>query len=207
MFLTVERAHVGWGFWLQWVLANTVGFTLAFEVFRFFGPYAFYVLFAPEYALMGVMVGVPHWLVLRRQIPGVGRWVLATIGGFAVGGTLAFVALLAANYFGLFDLIDRDLAAFLALILLYAPIGPLVGIAQWLVLRRKIARAGWWVLATTIALALFGAFFGLIPAFEWGYYDAGPSVVSAVGGLLAGAITGAALIWLLRQPVSRVEEG
>ena len=202
--VTVERAQVGWTFWLQWVLASTVGFTLAYEVVRFFGPFAFYVLFAPEYALMGVVVGIPQWLVLRQQVPGVGPWVLATVVGFAVGGTLAFVTLVAAGYYDLDDLVGRAVSPFLLSALFFAPIGPVVGIAQWIVLRRRIKAAGWWVLANIVAWVLFGALEGLPAVTKMSYYDVRISVISAIGGLLAGAVTGVTLVWLLRQ---RVPEG
>ena len=48
--------------------------------------------------------------------------------------------------------------------------GAVVGTAQWLVLRRRLHRAGWWVLAT------------------------------ALGGVGVGAIRGFVLITLLRHP-------
>ena len=47
--------------------------------------------------------------------------------------------------------------------------GPLVGVLQLLVLQPHVARAGWWVLASTLGWAVYGAF------------------------------TGTALVWLLRQ--------
>ena len=201
--MAVERAQAGWTLWLQWVLANTVGFLLGFQLFAIFWPYAFFVLFAVAYALMGVMIGVLQWLVLRRQVPGAGRWVWATIGGFALGGTVGMAATF--TVVGLFDLyfsLGEPLSSFLFAAVLFAPIGPVVGIAQWwLVLRRQIEGAGWWVLACTVALALFGAAFGAFIAIEIGNVYVGAYVVSAVGGLLAGAITGVTLVWLLRQRV------
>ena len=78
------------------------------------------------------------------------------------------------------------------------------GFLQWLVLRQRLARAGWWIAASTVGWAigpvivLFGGVVGeldaalivLLVAVLWG-----------IGGLVGGAITGAVLVWLLRQRV------
>jgi hypothetical protein len=81
------------------------------------------------------------------------------------------------------------------------------GILQWLILRRRVPRARWWLLANllgslvaAIALPIVAA---LGDADNWG-----PGVLAfgLVFGAGNGAITGAALIWLLRQsPSSDVE--
>ena len=52
--------------------------------------------------------------------------------------------------------------------------GAVVGAMQWGILRRHVPQAGWWVLASAAG--------------------------SAVGGLVSWAVTGIALVWLLRQP-------
>ena len=58
--------------------------------------------------------------------------------------------------------------------------GPAVGIAQWLVLRQNLSRAGWWVLASTAGMAL-----GLA-----GVNGVGWTVDEFVGFAVYGAITG-----------------
>jgi hypothetical protein len=71
-----------------------------------------------------------------------------------------------------------------------------VGIMQWLVLRRRVHRAGWWVWVTLVGLGVglgLGQFVGLPLVSVW----------SVVLGLpVFGAITGGVLVWLLRRPVS-----
>ena len=114
----------GWGFWLRWVLASTVGWVLG-----------------------GVAAVVADAVVVGLMV------------GFAVGGVIGG--------------------------------GP--GVLQWLVLRRQVARAGWWVVASAVGVGV-----GWIV--EGGVVVVVVLVVSEVlGGAVNGAITGAMLVWLLRQ--------
>ena len=76
-----------------------------------------------------------------------------------------------------------------------------LGVLQWLVLRARVAGAGWWVLANTLGLIVVPPVVGFVT------WATGAPVDSAVGGLLRwlafgaayGAVTGTALLWLLRQ--------
>ncbi len=121
-----ERTPVGWGFWLWWVLASAVGFTVAAAADNAVSE-------ALDFVVYGVPVGVTQWLVLRRQVSRAGWWILATIAGFVGGQSLRLV---------LDDVVSDSVA-----------VGELLGMA--------------------VALAVFGA------------------------------ITGGALVWLLRHPAPR----
>ncbi len=78
-----------------------------------------------------------------------------------------------------------------------------VGAAQWLVLRRRVARAGWWIASTAAAWLLgLGAFLGFaMPLWQPGQPVALIVLVGAGGGALmaatTSAITGSALRRLL----------
>ena len=81
--------------------------------------------------------------------------------------------------------------------------GAVVGLAQWLVLRRQVSQAGWWVLASSLSLAVL---FVVSDALGGNDVTSGRAVVAfVVAGVLAGAITGSALVRLLRQPVAKAE--
>jgi len=104
--------------------------------------------------------------------------------------------------------------------------GAAVGVAQWLVLRRQVRRAGWWVLASAVGWAV-GWFFGVIlvgavvGVMQWfvlrrwvrraSWWVLASAVGWAVGwfvgqaavGAVAGAITGFVLIRLLRSPAPK----
>ena len=87
--------------------------------------------------------------------------------------------------------------------LLNLPLGLLVGflvglagagVMQWLVLRRQLSRATWWLLASFVAWAAGQVISGLaFPVCQ-------APCSGAVFGAVIGAITGIALAWLLRHP-------
>jgi hypothetical protein len=63
-----------------------------------------------------------------------------------------------------------------------AGVGTLVGTMQWVVLRRHVSRAGWWVLTSALGSGLSFA------------------LNQVVGQLVGVAVTGAVLVWVLRLP-------
>jgi hypothetical protein len=75
--------------------------------------------------------------------------------------------------------------------------GAVAGTLQWLILRGKVSRAGWWVLASTVGWGLSVA---AAIALSWGV-GANDFVAWVVIGAVMGAVTGGAFAWLLRQPV------
>lgn len=199
---TTQNA-VGWGFWLRWMLASFLGFAMGgvlggvtLYVFAFGEGFAGLIVFG---AIFGAAGGTMQWLVLRRNVNQTGGWVLAT----AIGCTLAGIGT---------ELVLRRLPfsdAFIALYAFAAMAGIGEGILQWLVLRRKVARAGWWVLASILGLTVGMGIGGPI-AITLG--QAGSAIeASIVAGVLfglgVGAIPGAVLVWLLRQSTSTNFEG
>jgi len=187
--MTVERSQVGWVFWLQWVLASTVGvvvgmFTGAIFVMSVLERYDVprepvgYGLWG---IVLGIVVGVLQWLVLRRRVSGAGWWVLASAA--AGYGTLRF---LDAG-----PLESLSFGALLSFTGVVALGGAVTGTLQWLVLRGQVSRAGWWVLASTVGWALSVTVAKQFP-------PDGQDLV--VIGAILGALTGGALVWLLRQP-------
>ena len=194
--MTVERSQVGWGFWLGWVLASTVGmfagFTAGFfslaltaDVLDVLGDWSFELAWG---IMIGIGVGILQWLVLRRRVSGVGWWVLAS----AAAGAVIFLA----ENIGYSE--SLSFGALLRYAVVVALSGAVAGILQWLVLRGKVSRAGWWVLASTVGWVLAKTVSRAIPWDETGDINFMPLVVT---GAVLGAVTGGALVWLLRQPV------
>ncbi len=117
------------------------------------------------------------------------RWVLASSAGLVVGGFVAVVVFVFVIFGAALDVVGGTLLS----AVLGAVLGALLGIAQWLVLRRQISRAGWWVLANTVAFAVGGTVAGAA---------SGPLLVPlALAGY--GANTGGVLVLLLRHPVTK----
>lgn len=93
---------------------------------------------------------------------------------------------------------------FWLLLLCYALFGLIIALVQWPVLRREIPHVGTWILANVIAWTLG---FSIGSAVELAIYSRAPLepwlvslIVQAISGLIAGAITGLALVWIVRKP-------
>ncbi len=191
-----KRPKAGWWFWLCWVLANTIG-AVAFL------PVGLYMLIVANIsftfqswtiamigmslggAVLGAVIGLAQWLVIRKHLPRSRWWLLATSLGMAVGMFLAVVAVISRGWhsWSLSVGLGQGIAGFIYVG--YA----VAGFTQWLVLRRQVAKSSLWLLANLIIaltcacllLTGFGdIFFGVFASF-----------------VISGAITGAVLVWLL----------
>ncbi len=194
--MAVERNQIGWGFWLQWVLASTVGLYVGLTMAFFLTAFSAVVLGLGDWCEnlfsaigFGIGVGLPQWLVLRRRVSGAGWWVLASAaGGYGIWQ---------AGFTGYSDSLSLSYGSLLGWTGVVALSGAVTGTLQWLVLRGQVSRAGWWVLASTVGWGL-----GMTAAIAFSR-GVGASDFGALGGTGAvlGAVTGGALVWLLRQPV------
>ena len=184
--LKPELSRVEWRFGLWWVLGTIVGWVVGFTICEAIKAFLASLAHALEYgldgAVLGTCIGIAQWLVLRRLIPRAGWWLLASIIGFAVGKGVSDVVAHETGFVGFGG----------------AAIGAVLGIAQWIVLRRHVAQAGWWVLASALAWAVG---WGIISVVDEA--ASGPTgttyVVGASGAAVAGVITAVALVRLLRQ--------
>jgi hypothetical protein len=165
--------------------------------------------------LEGVLVGAAQEHVLRRQLPGLRprSWVLATAAGAGLAWALGMipstvVALTSSAQESApmpepAPLVQYGLAIALGLVT-----GPLLGAAQWTVLRRVLPRAGWWLGANALAWAAgMLVIFAGMDRVPWGGRPlavlSSIFVVCAFAGLVVGAIHGRVLERLLRPPAGR----
>ena len=143
----------GRGFWLLWVLASGVGFGVGGPLGVAMGsPGDIIVNGYMGLAAGGILAGVLQWLVLRRRVARTGWWVLSVIAAVAAVGVLVFGV----------GLVNVDVGWVLGVGLF----GTVAGVLQWLVLRRHVARAGWWVLASTVGWIVGGPTTALV-ACSW----------------------------------------
>jgi hypothetical protein len=186
----MEPMRAGWGLFVRWIFASTVGLIVGLAVYvpilvGFGSELSFAVqslISAIAGAIFGASLGIAQGIVLRRRPFQPGRWVLVSIVGGSVGGA---VALSMGEAVG-------DASSFeLAVTVGFTVIGAFVGIAQWIVLRRQLPRAGWWILAGSMGTA--GTMAAALAARET------VGVSAALALIIYGAITGSVLLWLLRQ--------
>lgn len=198
----MKKRGIGRVFWFQWVFFMTAFIALSYTgidiverpvVTRMVSdPWAREAFMISGLALLGGLVGIGQWFLLRPYIDRAGRWGLAIAATYWVGSSLTEIA--SASGMGL---IPSFTISFLLL-------GPICGILQWNLLRTQVNRAGWWVSTQTIGwLVLFAV--TVLTAYGaasiiGGSVDNYLPVSYALGGAALGATTGAVLVWLLRKP-------
>jgi hypothetical protein len=195
--MTPASKQAGRGFGLLWMAASTVGFALgsiahenAEKLLTDATPAVIALTITVGlYPLVATLPGFLHWLILRRWFPQAGWWVLASGAGSLLGFLVMGWGL------GVADTQDGMTFARFAVPASMAVAGAAVGTLQWVVLRRWVPRAGWWVLASSISWAAAEyAYLRLTRAGDvrllWG---------AVVSGTLSGTITGLALVGLMRN--------
>jgi hypothetical protein len=176
-----EEGNPGCGLLVGWVLATVLGSGLGWAA-------AWGLSFAVPAGLataalglvMGAVLGAAQAVLLRTHLKPAWPWVLVTALAWAVGfpGGIAL-----AYRFGWVEAVLGGVVG--------AVVGLLQGLLQWGLLRGQVTQAGWWILASLFgwAVALF-------------YYRPGLSAAGLFYGLLAGIVTGVALLWLFYRPTS-----
>jgi hypothetical protein len=193
-------SKTSWSFYLAWVALNFISILIAFAIYwalislvkeavggtiqvegqahiteDFLLPY----IFRP---VLGLVIGVLQYILLRLHLPRMGWWIVATILGWLLG--LIGSRLLYSSLYRPFDQ-----SALWIEVLLTALIGLSMGIAQWLVLRQRVPQAGWWIVANLIGWGVIG----------WGAATITTRMVIPAVSLVTvpGIITGVTLWWLL----------
>jgi hypothetical protein len=196
MALDLDEARVQrneFALWLAWTLATALGMLAGYL------PLALLVnsldlglarVLVP--LLTGLLLGLAQWLVLRPYIAQSHDWILNHAAGWVAGYTLGLfvVQLLAKTTLGL--------------LLGYVAFGAIVALFQYPALRREIPHLSIWLAANVLGWTL-GAYLSQLAAsllFRGALPDTFASVLVSVGvtGLVAGALTALALIWIVRQP-------
>jgi hypothetical protein len=220
--------------WVRWVFANLLGGTVGYLAgvmllaplggASALGQSILYVLVA---VIVGAVLGLAQWQVLRDHLPTLprGLWLWATglglvvplmLTGF-VGPIMAAaagvipgwqqVALQSGSMVATLGLANSFTEALAAACGTGAIAGAMLGAVQWVVLRRYVQNAAWWIAASSAGVAisiLAGLWIGItiVPARDntavWLVLNmlvGGPGIF-----ILASMITGAALVGLLHHP-------
>jgi hypothetical protein len=165
------------------------------------------------FGIQGAAIGLAQGIALRHAFARPGRWVVATGGGWAMGGAIS--GGLAGSMSGAMTGVGPD-AGVAGVVVTFvgggAALSFLPGFLQGLALRRQVGRSRRWALVS--AVAFFVASILSLPtmvAFARTFGRGLPSAEAwalngALTGLISGAITGAALVRLLRPPAPAVAE-
>jgi hypothetical protein len=155
----------------------------------------------------GILVGTFQWLILRNYIKHNSWWLLVTPLGMILGSYISRFALRMAD--DNFYLLGNSWSVALWLsIFLY---GVVIGLGQWLVLRKSVSNSWTWLIANgiswSLAITISKEFIrpSIYGYFGWSstpyvffntYYEI---VIYGSVGILVGLITGITLWWLLKQ--------
>ena len=140
----------------------------------------------------GAIIGFSQRIVLRRYITATSDWILAGGTSWAVRYVLGLL------------LIQTLPSTIFIEIIGYLLFGVIVALVQWPVLRREIPNILVWILASSLGWAAgFWASQAVLPLFFTGQLiepAVSTTVIAVTSGLVAGAITGVALVWIVRRP-------
>lgn len=201
----LKLADVGWLFWLKWAIGSSLSWIVVFALSFFtigtivetlwgdpetvFSEPVFATLLGMIFALSFTAMGSVQWLLLRQKIERSGWWIPAS----SLGGVIVAVL-----YFALMGVVSEAANE----IVHNGVAGAVVGLLQWRILRRQVAGAHLWIPATAVAFIIAGAGSAILRDITG--MDDGTSSMFAIVAL--SALTGAAMVWLLRQPAPNTEK-
>jgi hypothetical protein len=184
----VMKREASWNVWPLWVALNLLAIPLAslavmalVVLARLDRQEPVNIIQAVLYASMMILVSaVLQWLLLRRYLENAAVWIPLSALGWLAGIFIIYLARPAV-----------EAAPSGRLLTLLLPLlGAIVGLAQWIYLRRMVDHAGYWILSSTIGYGILG----------YGASNSFTSIAELLFFILAPfAITGLALVILLRQ--------
>jgi hypothetical protein len=172
---------------LIWIAANLLGF-ISMSVLLIALPILKSIpASVGQQIIIVVPFGLAQWLVLRRLISLSPIWVLT----FPVG--LFLSSLIPASIpESLWQIIGSESPVTLTVI--YIIMGAVMGLPQWLILRRTLSKAALWILASSLGVGLG---FGLV--LVTGLINQSEYISYVVVVIVYSIATGIILSWLLNQ--------
>jgi hypothetical protein len=182
--MIVNNEKPRWFFYLFWILLTLLCIPIAFVldliilriITLFVGDFVYvdgvrhitedYLGIYTFIPIVGLLTGLLQYGLLRRYLPHMGWWVAATIAGWLLG---VFLTLIPGWLSWTNPLLNLDLA--------FVVVGLSIGVGQWLLLRRRLSQAGWWIGANVagwglLALITEGNSIGQFGLFASGFFPA-----------------------------------
>jgi hypothetical protein len=192
-----------WSFYPAWILLTALCVPIAFlldlifikTLLIFVGDYIYvdgvrhitedYLFPYTFIPIVSLLIGIVQYRLLRRYLPRMGWWLLATISGWLGGFVLILGWGQIVTHWWSATAVPEPWAVALVFIVL----GLCVGLGQWLLLRRRLPRAGWWIVANVVGWSLLF----LINGKSIGLFEL------LTIGLLPASVTAVAFTWLMSQ--------
>jgi hypothetical protein len=163
-----DRRRPGWSFYLGWVALGLISLLIALGLYRVLIPRITAAVgdtvhvggvrhitedFLLPYIIwpaQGLTIGLLQYVLLRRYLPRMGWWIVAT----ALAWPPAYTVIYRMAYATYFSNAGAGSAGFVALAIVV--VSGLFGAVQWLVLRRRVRHAAWWIPATLVGWGTVG---------------------------------------------------
>lgn len=186
-------------------LGKSISFTIGFAMGN---SKAWAFGFAISSVITGALIGLAQWLVLGKGIAQGYRWVVASSLGWTIGNLMT--AMVGNKVFGMVNLaifgtvniglvwaISGVISGFVS----GAMGGIVMGLAQWLVLKEKIAKANGWVLSSSLSWAVGNLAIATIDVTATG--TIGLVLSWVIYGVAYGLVTREILLWRSLQFVDK----
>jgi hypothetical protein len=170
---------------LIWISANILCFAALGVLLLAFPSLMSISGFVPTYLIISIPIGLAQWLALRHILRMSALWIFT----LPVGVMFAALFYRIAPYGLRLNLDDESI---LALTSGYFVLGFSIGLPQWLMLRRQLAKSSIWLLSSSIAVA---AGFWLVLITDLINQSGMLSAIVVV--FIYPTITGLALAWLI----------
>jgi hypothetical protein len=159
----IKTKSMDWALWFYWIMATTLGWLAGSLLFN-----------GIPLVISGVAIAAFQWSVLYKRIHKSWRWLVFSALGWIAGTILLILSVPEQMGF------------------LVGPfLGAVLGVLQWLILRKELEWAGWWIpisiMAWTTGLTLM------------------PGMLTS--GALPGALTGLTLVILFRYSSPKETQG
>lgn len=170
---------------LIWCFANILGFgALGASILVFpslFGRFGFFITIS----IIAIPISLAQWIALGRLLQISILWVLT----IPIGIPLSFLILRIIPAGLWFDADDDSLVAMTITLLV---VGLIIGLLQWIILRRKLVRSEIWLLGSAIGVA--GSFWVILVT---GLIDQSGIISYIILALVYSSVTGLFLLGLL----------
>lgn len=190
--------------WIRWVIASGGSWALTGLMGRDIVATVSSIVSDPlvpaiSRIIVGALIGIVQWLILRRFVARAGWWILACSTGWVFGGMIgekSFRIIYSILGETQMKFLGLPLSALVSAIVGWALNGATVGGIQWFVLRQKIKKIRVWVLACSFGWALggiIGEIISEIGGLSW-------ALEAGIIGTIGAIVTGYILVIMLIEP-------